>query len=84
MLFYVYILQSKRTYRYYVGSTEDVEQRLIQHNAGKSISTRAGVPWELIYTEHFETRSDAVLRERKIKARGIARYLSDIQNSSTG
>ena len=77
-MFFIYILRSRQTLRYYVGSTENIEERLVQHNSGKSKSTRAGVPWELIRTETFETRSDAVLRERKIKARGIARYLSDI------
>jgi putative endonuclease len=65
-----------------VGSAEDVEKRLQQHNAGKSISTRAGVAWELVHTESFTTRSEAVLRERKIKARGIERYLTDIKHAS--
>ena len=77
-LIYVYIIWSQRLKRYYVGSTEVVEKRLQEHNAGKSASTRAGRPWELIYTECFTTRSEAMLRERKIKARGIRRYLSDL------
>jgi putative endonuclease len=67
--------------RYYVGSTEDVEKRLIQHNAGKSISTRAGIPWEIVHIEKFATRPEAMLRERKIKARGIGRFLSDLHKS---
>jgi len=83
-MFYIYILSSQQTQRFYVGSTEDVEQRLIQHNTGKSKSTRAGVRWELLHTECFTTRSDAMLREQKIKARGIARYLSDIQKPDAG
>ncbi|MCQ3935612.1 MAG: GIY-YIG nuclease family protein [Chloroflexi bacterium] len=77
-LIYVYILRSHRLQRYYAGSTEDVERRLQEHNAGKSKSTRAGAPWELIHVESFENRSDAMLHERKIKARGIGRYLLDI------
>ena len=47
-------------------------------------STRAGVPWVLVHTESFTTRSEAVLRERKIKARGIRRYLADINHDSIG
>jgi putative endonuclease len=81
-MFYIYVLHSKRTCRYYVGSTEGVQKRLDEHNSGKSKSTRAGIPWDLIYTESFPTRSDAMLREQKIKARGIARYLVDIGYSS--
>ena len=67
-----------------MGSTEDVGKRLQEHNAGKSASTRAGMPWELIHTECFTTRSEAMLQERKIKARGIGRYLSDLEKTSTG
>jgi len=62
-----------------VGSTQDVERRLQEHNSGRSTSTRAGMPWKLIHTESFAIRSNAMLRERKIKARGIGRYLADIQ-----
>ncbi|RPJ28154.1 MAG: GIY-YIG nuclease family protein [Chloroflexi bacterium] len=83
-LFFVYILRSQRLERYYVGSTENVEKRLHEHNSGKSASTRAGMPWELIHTECFRTRSEAMLQERKIKARGIGRYLSDIKPISPG
>jgi len=78
----VYIIRSQRSQRYYVGSTEVVEKRLQEHNAGKSTSTRAGIPWELIHTECFTTRSEAMFHERKIKARGIRRYLSDIGHAS--
>jgi putative endonuclease len=80
----VYIIHSQDLQRYYVGSTEIVEKRLQEHNAGKSTSTRAGIPWELIHTEFFTTRSQAMLRERKIKARGIKRYLSEIRHPSLG
>ena len=83
-MFYVYIIHSPHWQRYYVGSAEDVEKRLQQHNAGKSASTRAGMPWELIHTESFTTRADAVLRERKIKSRGIKRYLIDIGQITPG
>jgi putative endonuclease len=59
---------------------EIVEKRLQEHNAGKSSSTRAGTPWELIHTEAFTTRSEAMIHERKIKARGIGRYLLDYKD----
>jgi putative endonuclease len=83
-LFFVYILRSQQLQRYYVGSTEVVEKRLQEHNAGKSTSTRAGIPRDLIHTERFTKRSEAILQERKIKARGIGRYLSDIGKASIG
>ena len=83
-MFFVYIIYSQRLQRYYVGSTEVVERRLQEHNSGKSKSTRAGTPWELVRTEVFTIRSEAMLQERKIKARGIKRYLSDINHITPG
>jgi predicted GIY-YIG superfamily endonuclease len=61
-----------------------VEKRLQEHNTGKSVSTRARTPWELIHTEGFSTLSEAMLREQRIKARGIGRYLTDHAISSSG
>ena len=77
MTYTVYILQSEATFRYYVGHTDDVPKRLIQHNSGVNKSTRNGVPWKLIYTEVFNTRSEAMKRELQIKKRGIERFLRD-------
>jgi len=83
-LFYVYIIRSENLQRYYVGSAENVEKRLQEHNAGKSKSTPVGTPWELIHLETLATRSEAMQREKKIKARGIGRYLSDLKNQPKG
>ncbi len=77
-LYYVYILFSQRTGRYYVGSTEDISRRLREHNAGRSLSTRAGVPWEVVHLEGCSKRSAAVLLENRIKSGGIRRYLEDV------
>ena len=77
-MFYVYILQSQTTRKYYVGSTQDVNNRLREHNHGESLSTRAGRPWEVVHREEFETRAEAARRERQIKARGIGRYLQSL------
>ncbi len=67
LTYHIYVLESGKTQRRYVGSTEDVERRVREHNAGKSKSTRAGVPWQLLYSEAFGTRSDAVRREMYFK-----------------
>jgi putative endonuclease len=71
----VYILQSSKTGRYYVGITDNIEKRLTQHNAGKNRSTRHGTPWKLIHSEEYESRPKAMEQETRIKARGIRRYL---------
>ncbi len=68
-MFYVYILKSEKTGRFYIGHTQNIEIRLNEHNSGKSISTKSGIPWQLVHTEKFQTRSEAMKREREIKAK---------------
>jgi putative endonuclease len=71
----VYVLQSDVTGRYYVGSAEDVEFRLGEHNSGRVDSTRAYRPWRLVYQEEHETRAAAIRREREIKAKKSRRWI---------
>ncbi|HCE43781.1 MAG TPA: hypothetical protein DET40_09555 [Lentisphaeria bacterium] len=44
-MFYVYIIQSQTSGRFYVGHTEDIDNRLNEHNSGKSKSTRNKGPY---------------------------------------
>jgi two-component system invasion response regulator UvrY len=55
LMFYTYIIYSAKIDRYYIGSCEDIKLRLLQHNSGRNLSTKAGGHWELKYTETFET-----------------------------
>jgi putative endonuclease len=64
---HVYVLRSEKTGRLYTGSCEDLEDRISRHNAGRSLATKHGVPWKLVYSEIFETRSEAVAREKFFK-----------------
>ncbi|MEK7529344.1 MAG: GIY-YIG nuclease family protein [Patescibacteria group bacterium] len=66
-MFFVYILYSKAFDRYYVGSTSCLETRVVGHNAGKTRSTKPFGPWEMVYHEGFQTRTEARKRENKIK-----------------
>jgi len=65
---FMYILQSQKTGHFYVGSANDLEDRMRRHNAGYMKATKARIPWEMIYIEEFENRELAVQREREIKA----------------
>ena len=67
-MFHLYILKSEKTSRYYVGSTADLNDRLRRHNSGYSKATKGGVPWMLVYSEEFQTKSQAYQRELEIKA----------------
>jgi putative endonuclease len=66
-MFHVYVLRSEKTGRRYVGSCEDVGDRLRRHNAGESKATSHGIPWRLVHVEEFLTRSAAMNRERYYK-----------------
>ena len=67
-MFYVYILESLTNERHYVGHTEDMKTRLQRHNTGKVKSTKAFMPWRLVYSESFISKQDAYKRERQIKS----------------
>jgi len=66
-MFHVYVLKSAKTGRRYIGSCENLDDRLRRHNAGDSKATRHGAPWTLIYTETFTTRREALEKERYYK-----------------
>lgn len=52
----------------YTGWTTDIEQRVMQHNAGKgSKYTRSRLPVACVYSEEFGTKEDAMRREYEIK-----------------
>ena len=66
-MYYCYVLQSQKTGRRNVGSCKDLTERIRRHNAGDSKATRHGVPWRLLHSEAFATRSEAARRERYYK-----------------
>ena len=67
MKYFVYILKSLKEKRFYVGFTIDLERRLLEHNEGNTKSTRPFRPWKLIYSESFESKSEAMRREWFLK-----------------
>lgn len=74
MPFTVYILYSAVLDQYYIGQTEDMKDRLFRHTNSGSKSTKKANDWELLYTESFQTRSEAVKREMEIKSKKSRKY----------
>lgn len=66
-MYFVYIIKcSDETY--YTGYTNNIEKRLKAHNEGKGAKyTRSRVPVELVYSESYENKGDALRREYAIK-----------------
>jgi putative endonuclease len=67
-MYYVYFLKSSVNQDLYVGSTSDVERRLVAHNSGKVKSTKGYRPWKLLGFEECQSRSDAVRKEKFFKS----------------
>ena len=67
-MYYTYVLISRKNNDFYIGSTENLEERISSHNTGKVRSTRTYRPWELLEYEVFDSRSEAVRRERFLKS----------------
>ncbi|MCU0472255.1 MAG: GIY-YIG nuclease family protein [Bacteroidales bacterium] len=80
-MYFVYIIESEKGKRFYIGQTEDIEKRVERHNRGRSLSTKAYIPWVLKWWKEYETRSEAVKVEtalKRIKNReGIKRFVNE-------
>jgi putative endonuclease len=66
-MYFVYILESIKSKRYYIGQTNNLNERVVRHNSGRNLSTKAYLPWELKWWKEYETRADAINVEHKIK-----------------
>jgi putative endonuclease len=62
-MYFVYILQSLKDNRTYVGYTNDFERRFKEHNLGRSKATRYRVPFKLLFKEEFTDMAEAKKRE---------------------
>jgi len=66
---YVYILQSLKDEKYYIGSTLDLERRIAEHNSGNGgIYTSMHAPWKLVWQKKCTSISEARVEEKKIKS----------------
>ena len=82
MVYFVYILQSLKDGSYYVGSTQNLDERINRHNGGRSKYTKAKKPWELVFREKHPDRSSAMKREAKIKRRKSSQFIESLVRTS--
>ncbi len=68
MAYTVYAIRSKVDDRIYVGFTQDVQKRLLEHNRGETKSTKGYRPWVLVYTEEVDSREEARNLEKYYKS----------------
>lgn len=66
-MFYVYLLQSKKDKKLYIGLTNNLRRRVNEHNSKMTFSTKYRVPFKVIYYEAYFSSADAKEREKKLK-----------------
>lgn len=62
-MFYVYVLQSLKDKKYYIGFSTDLRRRIKDHNSGGTKSTKSRRPFRLLYYEAHHSEKDARRRE---------------------
>jgi len=78
MKYFLYSLYSPKFVKTYVGQTDNLDQRSILHNSGKVKSTKPYIPWILIHSESFSSRSEAMKREKWFKSRVGRKKIAEI------
>jgi putative endonuclease len=87
MKFYVYILFSVSTDKFYIGQTNNLSDRINRHNSSCGAYTSFGKPWILIWSDKKDERAQAIALEKKLKnlskhriVRFIAKYKDGIND----
>lgn len=68
MKHYFYILFSKKLNKYYIGSTNDLVERLRKHNSNHKGFTGKIGDWKVVYSEEFKSKTEAYFRESQVKS----------------
>ena len=76
MAYYLYIIQSGKDKSFYIGTTHNLDDRILRHKQGRSKYTKHKRPWSLVYVEEHPSRSSAMKREYAIKRRKSKDYIA--------
>ena len=66
-MYTVYIIYSDKIDKYYIGFSSDVSDRIKKYNRKSKGFSSLGRPWVILYTESFENKRDAMVREKQLK-----------------
>ena len=66
-MFYVYFLSNSKDSSIYVGYTKNVDQRVVQHNQGKTRSLKSKIPVKVVKIEQYKTKTEVRKRELYLK-----------------
>ena len=81
-LFYTYAIYSEAFDKIYIGYSSDVEKRVQNHNSKINRGwTSKYQPWKLVYTEKFNTKKEAMTREKQLKSANGREFIRKLINS---
>ncbi|MCX6302866.1 MAG: GIY-YIG nuclease family protein [Bacteroidia bacterium] len=84
-IFFVYAIVSKKDNRIYVGISQNVDKRIIEHNNGKVFSTKPFIPWLLFHSELAGKAEEARKKEKYFKtAAGKKRLRKVLKSLNSG
>ncbi len=84
MNYFTYILYSNKLDKYYYGQTNNLLRRIEEHNSGVTKYTKAGIPWEIVFSKSFNSRTEAVQLEQRLKRAKNKNYIKwFIENSDS-
>ncbi|MHA7131900.1 GIY-YIG nuclease family protein [Algoriphagus namhaensis] len=78
MEYFVYLIESEKDGTFYIGSSTNPKNRLAKHNRPHKGYTAKKQPWKLKYTERFDSKKEAIVRERFLKAQKSRVFLSEL------
>ncbi|MCU0640661.1 MAG: GIY-YIG nuclease family protein [Candidatus Margulisbacteria bacterium] len=81
-MYSLYILESLKNGRYYIGVTGNLADRIKRHNSGECKSTKPNAPYEMIYIERYSTLKEARQRETELKSKKSRRYIEQLVRGS--
>jgi putative endonuclease len=85
-MFVVYVIESQKTGKIYIGQTSDLGKRMKRHNQElptkkTSYTTKNKGPWKIIYKEKYEARSEAIKREKQLKTAKGREFIKQFRRS---
>ncbi|MDO8610437.1 MAG: GIY-YIG nuclease family protein [bacterium] len=66
-MFYVYAIISLINNDLYIGYSDDLKRRIVEHNTGHVSSTKSNQPWKLLYYEAYDNKTLALKQEKRLK-----------------
>jgi putative endonuclease len=74
-MYYVYLIQSEKDGKLYIGQSSNLIDRLQRHNENRTVYTRYKGPWKLIGYKTYVNRSEAIKAECKLKTMKNKHYI---------